>query len=100
MVDKSESGGMPPRKRTMSDSTMQRLNIKRNIIIATGQSTYEGIASFKKGSHNLWVFVNGKKEYCGGNMDYIELSDNTIKFNKLIPKGAVIEVIVFESIME
>lgn len=88
MMD-TEHGGMPPKK---IDSLS--ININRKLIKSTGQRRYMGLPKFIKGSHNLWVFVNGKKEYCGPDMDYIEVSNDTIEFNKNIPKGAVIEIIV------
>jgi hypothetical protein len=50
---------------------------------------------FKIGSNKLWIFVNGKKEYCGADLDYIEVTGTSIQFNKNIPSGSIIEVLVF-----
>ncbi len=98
MTKTTPNGGMPPGRRIPGNNVMDNLVIKRNILIATGQKNYRGLPKFDKGANTLWVFINGKKEYCGAQLDYVELSDNTIQFNKDVPKGAVIEILVFEII--
>ena len=70
-------------------------HIDRLIIKATGKRTYEGLPFYKMGSNKLWVFVNGKKEYCAADLDYIELTGMSIQFNKTIHSGSIIEVLVF-----
>jgi len=93
----SPNGGMPPTHRLPGVSMMSNLTIRRNVIVATGQRVYDNVPLYEKGSNNLWVFVNGKKEFCGTQLDYIEVSNSTIQFNKNIPRGAMIEFLVFES---
>lgn len=87
----SKDSGMPPSDLNRVAST----KIERLIIKATGKRTYEGLPLFKMGSNKLWIFVNGKKEYCGVDLDYIELTGTSIQFNKNIPSGSIIEVLVF-----
>ena len=87
----SNESGMPPSDlNQVADTKIERLIVK-----ATGKRTYEGLPLFKMGSNKLWVFVNGKKEYCGADLDYIELTGTSIQFNKTIRSGSVIEVLVF-----
>lgn len=91
MIERRESG-MPPSDIELSSSaTVERLLIK-----ATGQKIYSGLPLFKMGSNKLWVFVNGKKEYCGSDLDYIELTGTSIEFTKSIRPGSMIEVLVFK----
>lgn len=82
----TQHGGMPPKKQ------MGSLNIKRKVIKSTGSTRISGLPTFCKGSNNLWVFVNGKKEYL--DFDYVEISNDTIEFKKLIPAGAIIECLI------
>ena len=87
----TQESGMPPSNlNQVADTKIERLIIK-----STGKRTYEGLPLFKVGTHKLWVFVNGKKEYCGVDLDYVELTGTSIQFNKNIPSGSIIEVLVF-----
>lgn len=94
MKDEHENGMPPPTNTTTGKYSLENFEIKRVIIKSHGKATYEGLPKFEKGEHALWIFVNGKKEYC--DEDYTELSNSTIKFLKEIPRGAVIEVLVFK----
>lgn len=87
----TKESGMPPSDFTQVSS----VKIERLLIKATGKRTYEGLPIFKMGSNKLWIFVNGKKEYCGVEYDYIEKTGTSIQFNKDIPSGSVIEILVF-----
>lgn len=86
-----QESGMPPSDLNQVAGT----KIERLLIKATGKRTYEGLPLYKMGSNRLWIFVNGKKEYCGAEYDYIELTGTSIQFNKSIRSGSIIEVLVF-----
>lgn len=89
-IDMHENG-MPP-----SDlGSSAEYKIERVLIKSVGKMIYDGLPLFKMGSNKLWVFVNGKKEYCGIDLDYVELTGTSIQFNKSIRSGSVIEVLVF-----
>lgn len=67
--------------------------IRRHIIEVTKPSTIFEIPIYTIGSNNLWVFINGKKEY--NEYDYIEETPTSIQFRKTIPAGAIIELLFF-----
>lgn len=82
----TQHGGMPPKKQ------MTEFSVKRKVVRSSGSQQVSGIPRFVKGGNNLWVYVNGKKEYC--DYDYDEISNDTIKFKKPIPNGAMIEFLI------
>jgi len=84
--------GMPPPRNI--PKTRQELNISQKLIVSTGIVEIKDIQSFVVDGHNLWVFINGKKEMCG--VDYDEMSSTSIKFRQLIPSGATIELLIIE----
>lgn len=60
---------------------------------STGLDEYV-VPEYVPGTHTLWVFINGKKEYVED--DYIETSSTSIKFIKTVPRGALIELLIWK----
>ena len=59
---------------------------------STGQELFE-TPPYTMGANNLWVFEGGIKQY--NNLDYVEVSPTSIKFNNSVPVGVNIEFNVF-----
>lgn len=83
-------GGMPPKRYIRPANS---LKIHRVVRKSTGVRSYDQLPEYEIGSNTLWVFVNGKKEMV--ELDYVEKTSTSILFQKEIPKGAIIEFLVF-----
>jgi hypothetical protein len=74
------------------DQAFLPINIRREVIDINKPTIDLQVPVYHVGSNNLWVFVNGKKEFL--DYDYYEVSNVLIKFNKTIPVGSVIELLI------